>query len=193
MSPVLSRRALIFGVSGCLAAGGVACQRSGTSPHTSDATSRLHVDPDSIMRGSTEDPVASLTFDDGPDPRFTPDVLRILHNAGVVATFFLIGRSARAHPDLVEQIALAGHEIANHSHDHLWMDDLPADVVRGQIHDGEALFPATRGARGFVRHEVGPVRLSRPSVNASACGASSGPEASSLSRSTGSPRQSAGW
>jgi len=60
----------------------------------------------------------ALTFDDGPTPRFTPQVLRMLHTVGAPATFFMIGRLAELHPDLVKQVKDAGHEPANHSQDH---------------------------------------------------------------------------
>lgn len=60
----------------------------------------------------------ALTFDDGPCDTITPEVLRILQEKNVRATFFLIGRHARKLPDLVRNIAQAGHEIANHSFRH---------------------------------------------------------------------------
>jgi peptidoglycan/xylan/chitin deacetylase (PgdA/CDA1 family) len=64
-----------------------------------------------------------LTFDDGPDPRFTPRVLDVLAAAGMQATFFTIGREARRFPELVRRAASEGHEIANHSfsHKHPWL------------------------------------------------------------------------
>ncbi|HKA92011.1 MAG TPA: polysaccharide deacetylase family protein [Haliangiales bacterium] len=60
----------------------------------------------------------ALTFDDGPDPEHTPAVLDRLRDLGVRATFFVIGRKAEAHPDLVARIAEEGHEIGHHSWAH---------------------------------------------------------------------------
>ena len=60
----------------------------------------------------------ALTFDDGPDPEATPEVLRILDERGAKATFFCIGRRAEAHPDLVAEIVRRGHRVENHSHEH---------------------------------------------------------------------------
>lgn len=60
----------------------------------------------------------ALTFDDGPDPDTTPRILSILNDAGVTATFFLIGEKAEKYPDLVRQIAREGHGIGNHSFSH---------------------------------------------------------------------------
>ena len=65
----------------------------------------------------------ALTFDDGPDPEFTPRVLEILAARRVRATFFLVGERAARAPETVRAIAAAGHEIASHgwSHRSLWL------------------------------------------------------------------------
>ncbi|HBC93430.1 MAG TPA: polysaccharide deacetylase family protein [Pelotomaculum sp.] len=65
----------------------------------------------------------TLTFDDGPDPFYTPQILRILRDHQVKACFFVVGSKARAHPELVRQIVDAGHEIGNHGFQHkpVWL------------------------------------------------------------------------
>lgn len=60
----------------------------------------------------------ALTFDDGPDPEVTPQVLDLLDAHGARATFFCIGERATAHPDLVRQICARGHRVENHSSRH---------------------------------------------------------------------------
>lgn len=60
----------------------------------------------------------ALTFDDVPDPRFTPQVLAVLRKEGVKATFFVVGHRAKKFPDLVRQIHQGGHIIGNHSFSH---------------------------------------------------------------------------
>ena len=60
----------------------------------------------------------ALTFDDGPDRRSTPYFLRLLDARGLHATFFMLGRMARAHSAVAAQVAAAGHEIALHGYDH---------------------------------------------------------------------------
>lgn len=60
----------------------------------------------------------ALTLDDGPDPEVTPQVLRLLAEHGVRATFFCIARRAEAHPGLVAEILAHGHSVQNHSHRH---------------------------------------------------------------------------
>ena len=71
-----------------------------------------------ITHVSTQDAVAALTFDDGPHPETTPRLLDILERHGAHATFFVIGEAAQRYPDLVRQVAQAGHAIGNHSWDH---------------------------------------------------------------------------
>ncbi|WP_138493513.1 polysaccharide deacetylase family protein [Paenibacillus pinistramenti] len=60
----------------------------------------------------------ALTFDDVPDPRFTPEVLAVLRQKKVKATFFVVGNRARQHPALLRAIQQQGHAIGNHSYDH---------------------------------------------------------------------------
>src|SRR5713101_3664721 len=70
--------------------------------------------PNIIYRVRTHRPVVALSFDDGPHPTFTPEVLEILHRHDAKATFFLIGERALRHPEMVSQIKAAGHEVGNH-------------------------------------------------------------------------------
>ncbi|HEY3330888.1 MAG TPA: glycosyltransferase [Capsulimonadaceae bacterium] len=62
--------------------------------------------------------IAALTFDDGPDPRWTPQILDILKREGVPATFFVVGQNAEAYPGLVAREWREGMEIGNHSYTH---------------------------------------------------------------------------
>jgi peptidoglycan-N-acetylglucosamine deacetylase len=82
-----------------------------------------------------EDPVY-LTFDDGPDPNWTPQILDVLGEARMHATFFAIGEQAHREPELLRRVAAAGHAIGNHtfSHRHPWaMSEADA---RAQVRDG---------------------------------------------------------
>jgi peptidoglycan/xylan/chitin deacetylase (PgdA/CDA1 family) len=71
----------------------------------------------------------ALTFDDGPNPAWTPRLLDLLAAHGVHATFFLIGRFAHAEPGLVRRIAEEGHLIGNHSWSHPNLARTPANRV----------------------------------------------------------------
>ncbi len=61
-----------------------------------------------------------LTFDDGPDPAATPAILRVLRAHRAAATFFMVARTARRHPGLVEDVLREGHAVGNHSLDHAY-------------------------------------------------------------------------
>src|SRR4051812_3923131 len=63
-------------------------------------------------------PVVALTFDDGPNPTYTPQVLGILAQYHVPATFFVLGRSGVVYPDLLQAEKAAGHSVENHTWDH---------------------------------------------------------------------------
>lgn len=76
-----------------------------------------------ISKGPSQQPVIYLTFDDGPDPRFTPVILDILELFEVRATFFLVGQACGRFPELVRRIRDGGHQLGNHTqnHRHPWM------------------------------------------------------------------------
>lgn len=69
-------------------------------------------------RGETGSERVTLTFDDGPDPDWTPHILDILRDEGVQAAFFVTGARAIRYPDLVRRIVAEGHEIGNHTFTH---------------------------------------------------------------------------
>jgi peptidoglycan/xylan/chitin deacetylase (PgdA/CDA1 family) len=70
--------------------------------------------PNVIYRVQVGFPMVALSFDDGPHPTFTPQVLEILQRYDAKATFFLIGERALLHPELVVRIKAAGHQVGNH-------------------------------------------------------------------------------
>lgn len=86
-----------------------------------------------ITSVSTSNTVAALTFDDGPDPVFTPRLLDILKKHRTKATFFMVGKAAERHPDIVREVAVAGHAIGNHSWDHPSFPMITGRERRSQI------------------------------------------------------------
>ncbi len=76
-----------------------------------------------ISRGNSSQKAVSITFDDGPDPFTTEPLLALLDRHGVKATFFVLGKKAAAHPQLIKEILKKGHLLGNHSyrHDNLCM------------------------------------------------------------------------
>ena len=85
-----------------------------------------------------EDHEVVLTFDDGPWPGTTPKVLAALAHECVLATFFLIGRPASEHPELVRRIAAQGHTIAHHTWSHPNIKYLKPDAAAAEIDKGVA-------------------------------------------------------
>jgi peptidoglycan/xylan/chitin deacetylase (PgdA/CDA1 family) len=88
---------------------------------------RLRMFADAIVRGPRDATGVVLTFDDGPDPAHTREVLDVLDKHEAKATFFVIGKKAEAHRDVVEEIVRRGHEVGVHGFAHarlfsLWGD-----------------------------------------------------------------------
>jgi peptidoglycan/xylan/chitin deacetylase (PgdA/CDA1 family) len=71
-----------------------------------------------ICRGAGTRRCVALTFDDGPDPRSTPQLLELLRAAGVQAAFFSVGERVAANPELAARIVREGHLLQNHSYEH---------------------------------------------------------------------------
>jgi peptidoglycan-N-acetylglucosamine deacetylase len=95
-----------------------------------------------ISHVHTRESVAALTFDDGPDPEYTPRLLAILERYRAQATFFMTGKAAQAHPELVRRVAQAGHAIGNHSWDHPSFPLISGRERRAQIRAcAQALVP----------------------------------------------------
>lgn len=86
-----------------------------------------------ITHVETQAKVAALTFDDGPHPEYTPRLLALLAKHRAQATFFMLGEAARRRPELVRQVAQAGHAIGNHSWGHLSLPALPGHERRWQV------------------------------------------------------------
>lgn len=85
-----------------------------------------------IHRIETDKKVVALTFDDGPSS-YTQEILALLQEKGVHATFFLLGKNAERHPALVRQIYQEGHEIGNHSYSHLPLIFKSSSFIREEI------------------------------------------------------------
>jgi peptidoglycan/xylan/chitin deacetylase (PgdA/CDA1 family) len=71
-----------------------------------------------VFRVPTREKVVALTFDDGPDPEWTPKILDTLRRYRVKATFFMIGKRMEQYPELVRRVVLEGHAIGNHTYTH---------------------------------------------------------------------------
>jgi polysaccharide deacetylase family sporulation protein PdaB len=75
----------------------------------------------------------SLTFDDGPHPKYTPIILDILSEYNIKATFFIVGENASQYPEIVERIYREGHEIGNHTYSHPHLSNLTQGALCKEI------------------------------------------------------------
>jgi len=154
--------ALAGGIGACAlgAAGGVAEDRLrapdhrsaldkllGRHPRTTNDLLRLDADPAGVFGVHTDEPVVALTFDDGPDGRYTPSVLDLLGDRGAHASFFTVGVNALAHPDLVARLAAEGHSIGDHTRTHRALDRLDRDGIADEILGGLDDLVAAGGPR----------------------------------------------
>jgi len=101
-------------------------------------------------RGPADAPFAALTFDDGPGPS-TPAILDALRAEGVRATFFVLGRQARRHPDLVRRMRDEGHQIASHGYDHGILVWRGPGYIREQLHRTELAVEEAAGPGALTR------------------------------------------
>lgn len=101
----------------------------------------------------TNEPVAALTFDDGPHPDTTPLILDILKAHNTKATFFVVGQAATQHPNVLERIIREGHELGNHTFDHPSLPRLSAAEITAQVEGCAAVIPPRE--RQFFRPPYG--------------------------------------
>jgi peptidoglycan/xylan/chitin deacetylase (PgdA/CDA1 family) len=147
--------ALCFGLLICIAAQAASAADCPGHPDALGTSRTLVVDPREHPRIGTmqyaetlplQDHEVVLTFDDGPLPRNSNQILDILASQCVKATFFTIGRMAQAYPEGVRKLRDAGHSIGTHTQDHpLGMKRMPAERARQEIDDGIASVKAALG------------------------------------------------
>ena len=89
--------------------------------------------PEILWFGDGARPDIALTFDDGPHPRDTPQVLEVLAKYAVSATFFLVGKSVEKHPDLVRKLHQSGHQLGIHCYRHLPFPIEKPSVLHAQL------------------------------------------------------------
>jgi peptidoglycan-N-acetylglucosamine deacetylase len=98
----------------------------------------------------------ALTIDDGPDPVYTPQILRLLHKYGVAASFSMIGIHVDAYPGLARRVADAGHMIVNHTQTHPDLALMAPAAVRDEMsYASEAIERVTGRAPGMFRAPYG--------------------------------------
>ena len=84
-------------------------------------------------KGMASEGKVALTFDDGPDPLATPQVLDVLQEYDITATFFVVGSYVEQHPEIVQRIVEEGHTLGNHSYSHTSMSILGEPQLRWEL------------------------------------------------------------
>ncbi|MGE5511292.1 MAG: glycosyltransferase [Bacteroidota bacterium] len=97
--------------------------------------------------GARDDKVVALTFDDGPDPIYTPQILDVLAAKGVKATFFVVGSSGVVNSHLLKRIYDEGHDLGNHTFTHLNSAEVSSEHLKFELNATQRLLEATVGAR----------------------------------------------
>ena len=110
---------------------------------------------DYAFGGPTTQKVIYLTFDDGPAPPYTDEIMALLNKYGATATFFVVGQQVQAFPGEVKKIAAAGHAIGDHTQTHPNLNKLSAPQVRAQLADvqqeaGPAIGKCMRPPYGLI-------------------------------------------
>jgi len=98
-----------------------------------------------LLKGTANAKKIALTFDDAPDTVYTPQVLDILKKYNVKATFFIVGRLAETHPEIVKRMVKEGHIIGNHSYNHSLLTKLTDEQYRMQITKTQKILNNTIG------------------------------------------------
>jgi len=99
-----------------------------------------------FLKLSTEGRTMALTFDDGPDPQYTPEILSTLREYGVQATFFVCGEMAKDNRDLLREMADDGHAVGNHSWSHPLIPKLPPSRIRDELGRTSEVIEKTLGS-----------------------------------------------
>lgn len=112
-----------------------------------------------VRKGPSE-PVVALTFDDGPDPKYTPQLIDALNDAGVRATFFVIAEKALQRPELIERMVSAGHDVQVHGDRHLFVPWLAPSLALHQVEGASQKLETAFGLRtSFYRPTWGLCNL----------------------------------
>lgn len=107
--------------------------------------------PDTLfVQGDTSRKQVALTFDDGPDNRYTAQVLDILKSYHVHATFFVLGSMAKEHPELVRRMVQEGHVVGNHTWNHKNITKLTPAALREEVKRTEDELAGILGYRTFL-------------------------------------------
>ncbi|MBR2615463.1 MAG: polysaccharide deacetylase family protein [Clostridia bacterium] len=101
-------------------------------------------------KSETEEKMIALTFDDGPSKQNTREILSILEEYGIRATFFVIGENAAKDPERVKSIFEAGHELGNHTYTHAYISKISKEALEEEILKTEEVLLSVTGEKPRV-------------------------------------------
>ncbi len=134
----------------------ISAQHPGKRDITTDKVSGLitnqnitvYPDPFEIQRlgsGVTPQKQIALTFDDGPSNKYTPEILKILKDNNVTATFFIVGSQANLYPDIIKQMYQAGNEIGSHTYTHPNLSKISTNYEEIELNSTQRLIESITG------------------------------------------------
>ncbi len=100
-----------------------------------------------IIRRGPHQNIVSLTFDDGPSPTYTPQILDILKEKEVRASFFVVGQSVEKYPEIARRIVAEGHDMGNHTYSHRKLVPSTRKVVLNQLEKADSAIRTVTGVR----------------------------------------------
>ncbi|WP_448383806.1 glycosyltransferase [Desulfosoma sp.] len=127
-----------------------------------------------IKRGAGQPEEVAISFDDGPDPKWTPKILDVLKKHGVKASFFVVGLKVEKNPELLRRIVAEGHEVGIHTYTHPNLGEVSEERVKVELNATRRLIETVTGhstilfrppynADGFPQslEEIAPIRLAQ--------------------------------
>lgn len=108
-------------------------ESEGDRPPHAEQTDWASLYPNDVLLHGPRVKEVALTFDDGPDTEWTPQILTVLKQYGVKATFFCVGQRIQSNPDVFMRMLQDGHQVGNHSWNHPNLSKLPPEEIRQQL------------------------------------------------------------
>ncbi len=139
---------IALSLAGCLSAEPSPSPTATAAPSASVATPEpAGTPPISYSAVHVDGPYIAMTFDDGPSAKLTPELLDILAQHHIHATFFVIGKNAAEHPEILQRAVREGHEIGNHSWSHPAFAKMSDAAVRRELQKTDDTIKAAIGGR----------------------------------------------
>ncbi|WP_051569301.1 polysaccharide deacetylase family protein [Alkaliphilus transvaalensis] len=100
-----------------------------------------------VRSGSEREKLIALTFDDGPHPRFTPEILDILYEYNAKATFFVLGKHVKLYPEVLQRLIDEGHEVGNHTFTHIDVTKSSYGKISKELDDTDNIIYSVIGVK----------------------------------------------